>query len=515
MKNHFTALSLLLGTATLFSSAVHATTPLWFEVEVVLFERLGEKSKEKFVEQIKQFNTENSIKVQDELLYPHFDLCPTLTQFERFNISAQNQIDTQKVDFKETVLIDKMITTSSMEGIEENNSKLLENSENSEIKIVECTAPDDTLLRQAYDLLATRLAAIKQTNEETILSASPTLPLSLNTNTALESNNVQLNNDNGISADAFDPNVFIPYPQRFTFNGIEYSSRPRVILNRVPTRIAQVIEPIPVIDSTNESSIDKDDTADALPALIHTPDRPYLLDKTRLEMTELVQKLRWQKTSTPLLHIGWRQPMVARELAIPVHLFAGKDYSNEYDQLGNNKALMIEAEKQAALVSNQLTTNTPLNDDVLIEQQTQDIQFQEEPQLPSTSIDEIITEVSIKNPVIDTKPIWQLDGLLKIYLNRFLFIEPNFDFRKVEQVKVIAEDSMPLLNSPALANTDEVIEVIDNKPEYVDKLTSHPMSQHRRVRSTEVHYFDHPNMGMIIQIRRFKIPEETQPLSQE
>ena len=38
-------------------------------------------------------------------------------------------------------------------------------------------------------------------------------------------------------------------------------------------------------------------------------------------------------------------------------------------------------------------------------------------------------------------------------------------------------------------------------------------SQNRRVISKEVHYFDHPYMGMIVKIRRYKVPtreEETE-----
>jgi hypothetical protein len=42
-------------------------------------------------------------------------------------------------------------------------------------------------------------------------------------------------------------------------------------------------------------------------------------------------------------------------------------------------------------------------------------------------------------------------------------------------------------------------------PQY--RLASFPLQQLRRVISTQVHYFDHPLMGMIVQIRRYERPQ--------
>jgi len=497
MKLHFNALSLLLG-AAIISPVVNATTPLWFEVEVVLFERLGEETKENFVDTIKQFNIENSIKLQDDYLYSPLDLCPVLSQFERFSLLKQEQLDNEEVQLIgdtqliETPFVDKeKITSKSIDTNLETNKP--------DITVVQCQAPNDDTLKQAYSILQTRLTQAQLSIDDEI-----TDNVSLQTS-PLDSLVQDLTTDS--SSDVFDPNVFVPYPKNFSFNGIEYSSNPPVIIKKVPTVIATVIEPpLSTEDSEHVSTSNTDQVAEQLPTLIHTPERPYLLDKSRLEMTELVQKLRWQKTSRPLLHIGWRQPMVARDLAIPIHLFAGRDYSDEYDSEGNNKALLA-AEKQTTLLNNDTTLNSAFEvDDSQIESLDD---LQQVTELPSTSIADIINELNTDNPIVDTKPIWQLDGLLKIYLNRFLFIEPNFDLRKIEQVKVIPDIVTLDTDSQSLLEINEqTIEPANNEPTYVSKLTSHPMTQHRRVRSKEIHYFDHPNMGMIIQIRRFKVPEK-------
>lgn len=66
---------------------------------------------------------------------------------------------------------------------------------------------------------------------------------------------------------------------------------------------------------------------------------------------------------------------------------------------------------------------------------------------------------------------WELDGLFKIHLNHYLYITADFDLAE----KLPTGD--------------------------IEKAR---FSQFKRVISHEIHYFDHPKMGMIVQIRKFK-----------
>ncbi|WP_462158227.1 CsiV family protein [Pseudoalteromonas sp. GB56] len=67
-------------------------------------------------------------------------------------------------------------------------------------------------------------------------------------------------------------------------------------------------------------------------------------------------------------------------------------------------------------------------------------------------------------------PVWELDGFLKVHLNHYLYITSN----------LITRHS---------GDTDTEV--------------SAEFSQFRRVISGEIHYFDHPQIGMLVQIRRF------------
>jgi hypothetical protein len=65
---------------------------------------------------------------------------------------------------------------------------------------------------------------------------------------------------------------------------------------------------------------------------------------------------------------------------------------------------------------------------------------------------------------------WELDGLFKIHLRHYLYITANFDVSRIQES---------------------------------GEIEAARFSQFRRVISGEVHYFDHPRMGMIVQIRKF------------
>lgn len=79
------------------------------------------------------------------------------------------------------------------------------------------------------------------------------------------------------------------------------------------------------------------------------------------------------------------------------------------------------------------------------------------------------------NNAFNTQPkavsSWELDGLFKIHLNHYLYITADFDLA----------DKLP-----------------------TGDIEKARFSQFKRVISHEIHYFDHPKMGMIVQIRKFK-----------
>jgi hypothetical protein len=74
---------------------------------------------------------------------------------------------------------------------------------------------------------------------------------------------------------------------------------------------------------------------------------------------------------------------------------------------------------------------------------------------------------------IATAPLqpWEIDGFFKVHLDHYLYINSEFSIIDIAQ-GTEAENTVSF-------------------------------KQNRRVISGEIHYFDHPNIGMIVQIRRF------------
>ena len=101
---------------------------------------------------------------------------------------------------------------------------------------------------------------------------------------------------------------------------------------------------------------------------------------------------------------------------------------------------------------------------------------------------------------------WAIDGNFKIYLDRYLFIDSQLLVRQ-ETTSIITppkKQEFEIINSE---NDVQVIKQDENvfEPQPVKRETvinEAFFDQNRRLRSEEIHYFDHPLMGMIVQIRK-------------
>ncbi|MBU2925755.1 CsiV family protein [Colwellia sp. 1_MG-2023] len=253
---------------------------------------------------------------------------------------------------------------------------------------------------------------------------------------------------------------------------------------------------------------------------IHNEYNPYLIADESLLLTDISQRLRWSKTFKPLLHFGWRQVGVTQKDAIPLKLFAGQNLAHEYQKALEEYQLEVEKEKllEENLI-NQLTKtqNSTLttestniersrnNQQVLNQIFTRFNAFSREPididtinktvnQVNEMDLETIIATNSVETIVnkqhseLGTPlkaPIqpWFLDGFLKIHLDHYLYITADFNvFNESDLEKIIK-------NVPTSSN-DSTAKLIN-------------FSQNRRVITGEIHYFDHPYIGMIVQIRRF------------
>lgn len=215
---------------------------------------------------------------------------------------------------------------------------------------------------------------------------------------------------------------------------------------------------------------------------------PYLADASALQLTELANKLVRQSGKQLLLHTVWRQAPVTERRAIASRWYAGTNFSAAYDYWGqpkpakdivsllNNDNATHSSDVSALTEHTQPTAGKSSETMQQIEQLLQLLQNGKPlPQPASDSLSSAAPQnssslMSTVSAVPDQ--VWQLDGLFKLHLDHYLFVNTEFNLRQPAD----------------------------------DRLNSIYVRQSRRVISGEIHYLDHPYLGIVLQIRRFEPP---------
>lgn len=189
------------------------------------------------------------------------------------------------------------------------------------------------------------------------------------------------------------------------------------------------------------------------------------LDSSHLQLVKQREKLEKHDSFEPVFHMAWRMPVKSPKSAKPIHLFAG-----------DNLALNLQ-KQQLETVS----LNT------------------------SDAVSTELENVQVQVPLSDK---WAIDGNFKVYLDHYLYIDSQLIIRKevtedVKQPEPVAIEVIDDENGVQIATQDEQQQTTVVEQQTVIKEIL--FDQNRRLRSEEVHYLDHPLIGIIVQIR--KIPK--------
>lgn len=219
-------------------------------------------------------------------------------------------------------------------------------------------------------------------------------------------------------------------------------------------------------------------------------DPPYLIAETSLQLTDLANSIAKQKGTTPLLHLGWRQEVLFGQDRAPFYrLFGGINYAQSFDAEG---LPLIATSEEPLSFDEELDDSfgTPTQPDLIdeIKRALADPDYVVSPDIQDLTSPEVQQRVA---------ELWELDGLFKVFLRYiqgvpYLHIESQLDFRAP-----VAAEQIELGTDPDEIGTRTIVET---------QLQAFQFSQLRRVISKQVHYFDHPLFGMVVQIRRFEKP---------
>ncbi|MGM0524643.1 MAG: CsiV family protein [Pseudomonadota bacterium] len=213
---------------------------------------------------------------------------------------------------------------------------------------------------------------------------------------------------------------------------------------------------------------------------INTASQPFLMPDSVHELTETRQQLANKGLIKPLLHVAWRQPVFSEQDNKTIRLFAGKQFSEDFSYGGFAKQPLDNA-----------SVERRLEQDSLVEQVQTLLQKVDAEEFVFTKADS-----QAPRQLDDTgqlpELIWELDGLLHIFLiGNYLHIDSDFNLRETTTIESAVSDLK-----------QQAQQALSGKSAEQPFLRAYPFKQRRRVISHETHYFDHPKMGMVIQIRR-------------
>lgn len=349
-------------------------------------------------------------------------------------------------------------------------------------------------------------------------------------------------------------NFEIPYAQLWLeFNSPEFLTQ--TTIEYMPDLIAPIaFPPIGCFDENMEYDTSVYPITDTL-AVNHYGQAkdeswgPHLLSKDDLNLNDLSLRIRRERGLTRLLHVAWRQPVAFGENnASKVRVYGGQNYALFFNEQG----FPVEASSNTnpyesaglsdtsnALIQDTLTDVMPIEFDSLSDFDralksasegpfptqnginTQDIESfksrlgqvnarhlnddiakHQRPshQFPFHSSRKNNTTGDTYNENVSEKmgdnviEWWQVDGTVKVYL------------QYVNRVPYLHIDGDIAYRAPAVRAQSG----IDIANPTTETLVSIPYKQLRRVISTQLHYFDHPMFGMLIEIRRYKKPPAQQ-----
>ncbi|MGJ8693112.1 MAG: CsiV family protein [Thalassotalea sp.] len=468
---------------TLFSSVLFAVSqpvsaekaPIrWFEMEVILFNQLSDKT-----QLAEHFDNKSKMpkyrKIRDLLspyLYPDVSLLR-----QQLPVCGQEAkplftpVSLPKLySIKELAELSADLTDTTNEAVVNNSTGLL--TDKAELDFITKTN-DESGTINPNDIS-------NNSEENTFIEAST---LTLAQQMAAE-----------LSQQALLAEIEAQFsPQVYQYQSLEFSSIP-CRLSAANLAVLKADDP-----SFNENNFELSDIPSTIDA-IETPlsDAPYLISAESLELHDIVKQLRLSKEFKPLLHIGWRQsePAINKKRSIPMRIFAGENLQQHYQlQLEKYQQDLArlnaqESALQSVLFSNRdnIETAAGLQQSALQSLLLSLENLSDDPtQLIAETklLGESASQQHILQPPIKPEQNWQLEGLFNVHLNHYLYITADFN---------IADTTIADNASKALAKGEP------------QPFKSIRFSQNRRVISSEIHYFDHPHMGMIVQIRRFKKP---------
>ncbi len=326
-------------------------------------------------------------------------------------------------------------------------------------------------------------------------------------------------------------------------NAIDFLSPPTSIKNagkqqRSATQSANIIQRPAAVSDNLAPQNEPQTPADPSLFELKTSELPFIaLTSPDYLLTPHARVIKRSRQYRLLRHVTWHQPIFSKTKNIPVRIFGGEDFADRFDDEGYR-------------LYNLSQYHLSSNDDTDSKQQA----HQAGENVGSHKMEANITAaVSQSDPSDEAETLpptglpefepaahhnWQLDGIFSVYVKRYLHVQFDLAYKLIGQREVdqsqltsFSDFSFSESDSNNKMAADNPINAQQKKPEPETTLTAHLnwndaddedllnfndvnktskvqldylkpylMHQKRRVRSKEIHYFDHPLFGVIMLI---------------
>lgn len=268
-----------------------------------------------------------------------------------------------------------------------------------------------------------------------------------------------------------------------------------------PEQLYQLLDQVPLTENSEGTDGDQIDT-DANPDQEDNPKasgpKAFLkLPADQHQLTDIVKRISARRNYRFLMHESWLQPMQTRDTSIPILIRAGEQFDEHFELEGSIK---ISVERYLHIYTDLWLSRFINKDNVA------DVLWPALPTPPKRILNAEQDE-SISALVVS------IDGSASSSATNS-FSSGDLSFTDLNQATIDSSAA----TAPLLATIDtgktfdnnfqSYQSFFDFEQRYFRAERTATMRQNRRMRSNELHYIDHPLMGLLIKIMPYEPPPE-------
>jgi len=317
-------------------------------------------------------------------------------------------------------------------------------------------------------------------------------------------------NDDSAVAEDWSASLELSYPDKLVFL---HPARPEPVVPKAPESTIEITPPqreelIETIPESEVILVQEDTRTEVEKALASLPLLEYLDSETHL-LKDMAKSIGRRSNHQILFHQAWHQELGAAEIAPSIPISGGETFDNHRELEGSIK---LNKDRYLHITSDLWLTQYVLRNDAQWDK------FTAEPTENSLLAAKIIDVNRVPDFPLDVIRIAEDTAIREAALAKLLEDEALYEFSLEQDSSSENAPLRPLpfdddvidesLESEALEADVEVLvtEATELSFDLFEASKTYVLKEHRKMKRAEVHFLDHPMMGLIIQITKYEVP---------